>query len=295
MRQVLTTLAAVALAIILFVFGQAANAVMLKDVPGDHWTYDVLGEFIDAEILEGYRTYKPYSISRYEAALTSARILEKLENVEIRAKAKPVHKLLSIALALEYEAELREFRKPMEGDEDFEPYLLLSEICPELAQEAITELRINVGVPRPGERPTVIRGKGKGMFRDVPDYHWSYKAIDKLQDYGLVEGYPDGVFYGRNVFSRYEMGMVVGRIAGKMAQMHGTKKIDLTTKMLLLAMMAEYEAELHEMGVNLFQVDREEPWILLTIAELKAHFRRPITDALSCNEDDNSQDLSAAH
>ena len=281
MREVLITLAAAALAIILLVFGQAISAGMLRDVPEDHWTYDVLGEFIDAEILEGYRTYKPYSISRYEAALTSAHILEKLENVEIRAKAKPVHKLLSVALALEYETELGEFQKPMAGDEGFEPFLLLSGICPELAQEAITELRINPGVPRPGEKPSDRRENGKGMFRDVPYEHWAHKALEELQQYGLIEGYPDGVFRGRNVFTRYEMGMAVARIANKMAQMHGTKKIDLTTRMLLLAMMAEYETELHEMGVNLFQVDREEPWILLTIAELKAHFRKSETDVSS--------------
>jgi len=35
------------------------------------------------------------------------------------------------------------------------------------------------------------------------------------------------------------------------------------------------------MGVNLFQVDREDPWILLTVAELKAHFRKQATDSLS--------------
>ena len=53
MRRVLITLMAATLAIVLLLLGQATHAGMFKAVPTDHWTYDVLGEFMDSGIIEG--------------------------------------------------------------------------------------------------------------------------------------------------------------------------------------------------------------------------------------------------
>ncbi len=272
-RGFLPLLAGLLIAAILVCNSSTVAAAIFKDVPEGHWTYDVIEEFKDARIIEGYRDHRPYVISRYEAAMISAHIIEKFENTEIKAMVGPAHKLLGIALVLEFEPELREMYKPTSDSEDTRSWLEFGEACAKLVQEAVFDLRVSAGVPRPGEKPTEIRGKGKGMFRDVPYYNWSYKAIDELRAYGLVEGYPDGLFRGRNVFTRYEMAMVVARAARRIEQMQITGEIDLKTKTLMLALMAEYEAELREMGVSLFQVDREPAWILFAVADLKGHFQ----------------------
>jgi hypothetical protein len=51
-----------------------------------------------------------------------------------------------------------------------------------------------------------------GPFSDVPADHWAYRAVNHLQQEGIVVGYPDGTFKGDNLFTRYEMAMVIARI-----------------------------------------------------------------------------------
>lgn len=51
-----------------------------------------------------------------------------------------------------------------------------------------------------------------GPFSDVPSDHWAYRAVNHLQQEGIIVGYPDGTFKGDNLFTRYEMAMVIARI-----------------------------------------------------------------------------------
>lgn len=52
---------------------------------------------------------------------------------------------------------------------------------------------------------------GAQSFSDVPANHWSYEAINKLVQAGIVEGYPDGEYKGQRNMSRYEMAVMVSR------------------------------------------------------------------------------------
>ena len=51
-----------------------------------------------------------------------------------------------------------------------------------------------------------------GPFSDVPSDHWAWRAVKHLQEEGLIIGYPDGTFKGDNLFTRYEMAMVIARL-----------------------------------------------------------------------------------
>lgn len=42
------------------------------------------------------------------------------------------------------------------------------------------------------------------LFPDVPENHWAYEYIGRLAAAGIVEGYPDGMFNGNRMMSRYE-------------------------------------------------------------------------------------------
>ena len=223
-------------------------------------------------------------LCRYELALATSRIIKELEDAETKAKAEPAHKLLSVALALEYETELRDIFKPMKGIEDTSKWLEFGEECLGLVEEALEELRHRAGVPVTDEERSVTRGKGKGRFRDVPYPHWSYEVIDELKAYGLVEGYPDGVFHGRNVFTRYEMAMVVARVVDKLVLIDDLKGINLTTKVLVLAMVAEYQLELQDMEAYPFQLGHDETWIVLTAIDLRTHFHEQSAGMLTGRE-----------
>lgn len=58
---------------------------------------------------------------------------------------------------------------------------------------------------------TAVLPAGAQSFSDVPAGHWSYEAINKLVQAGIVEGYPDGEYKGKRKMSRYEMAVMVGR------------------------------------------------------------------------------------
>ncbi|MCK4257789.1 MAG: S-layer homology domain-containing protein [Halanaerobiales bacterium] len=54
-----------------------------------------------------------------------------------------------------------------------------------------------------------------GPFSDVPATHWAYEAVNKLAGTGLITGYPDGNFSGKNAMTRYEIATVVARLLDK--------------------------------------------------------------------------------
>lgn len=42
-------------------------------------------------------------------------------------------------------------------------------------------------------------------FPDVADTHWAYEAVTRLKKEGIITGYPDGTFKGKQNITRYEM------------------------------------------------------------------------------------------
>lgn len=53
------------------------------------------------------------------------------------------------------------------------------------------------------------------LFPDVPENHWAYEYIGRLAAAGIVEGYPDGMFNGNRMMSRYEFAGMLYRALEK--------------------------------------------------------------------------------
>lgn len=53
------------------------------------------------------------------------------------------------------------------------------------------------------------------LFQDVPENHWAYEYIGRLAAAGIVEGYPDGMFNGNRMMSRYEFAAMLYRALEK--------------------------------------------------------------------------------
>ena len=53
------------------------------------------------------------------------------------------------------------------------------------------------------------------LFPDVPENHWAYEYIGRLAAAGIVEGYPDGMFNGKRMMSRYEFAAMLYRALEK--------------------------------------------------------------------------------
>lgn len=88
-------------------------------------------------------------------------------------------------------------------------------------------------------------------FADVPAKHWSYDAVKKLAQAGIVEGYGDGTFRGQNTITRYEMAIIVANAATKM------DKADAEQKAMINKLASEYSAELDKIGARVTAVEKK--------------------------------------
>lgn len=86
-------------------------------------------------------------------------------------------------------------------------------------------------------------------FSDVPAKHWSYNAVTKLANDGILEGYGDGTFRGDKTISRYEMAIIVAKAMSKVDQ------ADASNKALIEKLSNEYANELDKLGARMTTVE----------------------------------------
>ncbi len=60
-------------------------------------------------------------------------------------------------------------------------------------------------------------------FADVPLNHWAYNAVNGLAEQGVMEGYPDGYFKGKQRLTRYEFAQAIARLVDRMEEMGGVQ------------------------------------------------------------------------
>lgn len=79
-------------------------------------------------------------------------------------------------------------------------------------------------------------------FTDVPAKHWSYDAVNKLAQAGIVDGYGDGTFRGDKTMTRYEMATIVAKAM--------TKNLNADQKAVTDKLAKEFGTELNSLGVK---------------------------------------------
>jgi hypothetical protein len=82
-----------------------------------------------------------------------------------------------------------------------------------------------------------------GAFSDVPVNHWSYGAVTKLAQAGVITG-DQREFMGDRIMTRYEMAQIVARA------MEHYDAADANNKILIDKLSAEYDAELKGLDVK---------------------------------------------
>lgn len=88
-------------------------------------------------------------------------------------------------------------------------------------------------------------------FTDVPANHWSYAAVERLVQEGIVTGYDDKNFKGDRILTRYEMAVIVAKAISK------EEKADGETKALIDKLAAEYQKELNDIGLRLTNLEQK--------------------------------------
>lgn len=88
-------------------------------------------------------------------------------------------------------------------------------------------------------------------FMDVPMNHWAYDAIGQLAVHHIIDGYPDGLYRGKQPATRYELASVVAR-ALAIVDMTKASKQDVE---MLKRLVVEFKDELEALGVRVDELD----------------------------------------
>ncbi|MFC2594527.1 MAG: S-layer homology domain-containing protein, partial [Fretibacterium sp.] len=88
-------------------------------------------------------------------------------------------------------------------------------------------------------------------FMDVPMNHWAYDAIGQLAAHGILSGYPDGTYKGKQPTTRYEMASALAR-ALAVVDMTKASKQDVE---MLKKLVVEFKDELDALGVKVDGLD----------------------------------------
>jgi hypothetical protein len=128
-------------------------------------------------------------------------------------------------------------------------------------------------------------------FMDVPLNHWSYDAIGSLAARGILSGYPDGTYKGRQPTTRYEMASAVARA---LAVVDMTKADRRDTEMLK-KLVVEFADELDALGVKVDRLDERVAVVEQRLGgwKLSGELRLDIAD-WDNDDTDGTVDLSMA-
>jgi hypothetical protein len=88
-------------------------------------------------------------------------------------------------------------------------------------------------------------------FSDVNASDWAYQAVSDLSDHGIIEGYPDGTFKGRQTMTRYELAQIVARLMAKEDRMRAEDRRTVDR------LASEYASELETLGVRVSNLEKK--------------------------------------
>ena len=88
-------------------------------------------------------------------------------------------------------------------------------------------------------------------FADVPAKHWSYDAVNKLAQAGIVDGYGNGTFRGDSTLTRYEMATLIANAMTK------SDKANAEQKAIIDKLASEYASELEGLNVRVTKLENK--------------------------------------
>jgi len=90
-------------------------------------------------------------------------------------------------------------------------------------------------------------------FMDVPMNSWAYDAVAQLASKGILSGYPDGLYKGRQPMTRYEAASVIARALAYVDMTKASKQdVDMLKKLVV-----EFKDELDALGVRVDALDKD--------------------------------------
>ena len=122
---------------------------------------------------------------------------------------------------------------------------------------------------------------GSGPFADIPPGHWTYEAIQKIAESGVLQGW-DNRFHGHKVVNRYQMAVVVARMKDrqKVLEKDG-RTVTPAEKARFAALQAEFSPELAML------YGKSDPVRASRVSPVPAH---PLTTDIRSADSDDGMD-----
>ena len=105
-------------------------------------------------------------------------------------------------------------------------------------------------------------------FSDVPASHWAYQAVNEMAEKGIVQGFPNGTFKGKENVSRYQLAMITARMLANIEQ-NGTGSIAKNDLQTLEKLTVEFADELALLGVKVTALEDDMQVVKEDVAGLK--------------------------
>ena len=88
-------------------------------------------------------------------------------------------------------------------------------------------------------------------FSDVPRSHWAYDAVNSLAAKGLIDGYPDSTFKGKQNVTRYQLAMITARLVANLETMRNNSGVTKEDLKAIENLTVEFADELALLGVKI--------------------------------------------
>jgi len=90
-------------------------------------------------------------------------------------------------------------------------------------------------------------------FMDVPMNSWAYDAVAQLASKGILSGYPDGLYKGRQPMTRYEAASAIARALAYVDMTKASKQdVDMLKRLVI-----EFKDELDALGVRVDAIEKD--------------------------------------
>ena len=106
-------------------------------------------------------------------------------------------------------------------------------------------------------------------FSDVPASHWAYDAVNSMAEKGIVQGFPDGNFKGKQNITRYQLAMITAKMIANVEQMGGNGSVSKTDLQTLEKLTVEFADELALLGVKVTALEDDMQVVKEDVAGLK--------------------------
>jgi hypothetical protein len=103
----------------------------------------------------------------------------------------------------------------------------------------------------------------RSPFTDLPADHWAYPAVEKLVSKGILSGYPNGAFRGKNLVTRYALAVSLAKAIEQGALQSGSKLggdgvgLSLEDLETLESLIKEFGDELALVGVKVAAAEEQ--------------------------------------